>query len=329
MSKAKTPDAPPRLKLKDFYKPKPSTQGATSNGWHQIMDAFYCLHLYKLRQVVKLRKPLLGTPDPLAKGSLFHVGRAGWYESGFKTSTAVITGVRRAMEQAFEEAPHPMTHTALADAWSYVEQYIEHWSMRPLPKVVGVEYLLGPIPLSGAHKWWLQRTARLDDVSFYPEAPNGALCIGECKTTSVGADDVANEYDLHGQLLMQYLLWRAAPNGEAKHGPAAYVMLDVVKKGYGKEKCTFARMPVHVTQTSLGWYLPMMEAKLKETALITAESQVPRNITACTRQIGRMRVPCEFRELCKRGDSVASAYVTEDGTSAAKAFASWKVKPWD
>lgn len=318
-----------KMTLKDFYAMKKSNQGPTANGWHHIQAKIECDTKFKLAGVCGLRKPLAMTPDPLAKGSLFHVGRAAWYEHKFKTDTKTYRAVREAMEKAQMEAPVPISSSALAAAWDYVEQYILHWCVRPLPKVVGVEYDIGPVPLKKDDPWWLNRTARLDDVSHYPEAPNGALCIGECKTTSVGADDCENEYTLHGQLLMQFMLWRMAPNGEAKHGPASYVMLDIVKKGYGKEKCTFARVPIHVTLTSLNWYVPMMNRELTEAARITETSPTHRRITSCTKQIGRMRVPCEFRDLCRFGDKAASAYVDKDGVSASKKYANAEVKPWD
>lgn len=315
------------VKLKDLYRAKPSTSGPTTNGWHQIMPAMYCFMEYKLAQVVGARTPLLATPDPLAKGSLFHAGRATWFTLKFRSDAKSLALVRSAMETAREASTPPISSQAMRDAWSYMEQYVSHWAMRPLPKPVGVEYDLGPSWSKDA-PWWLDRTARLDDVSVYPEAGN-RLCIGECKTTSVGVDDAENEYSLNGQLLTQFLLWKLAPQGERKHGPVSHIMLDVIKKGYGNDKCVFARVPVQVTDTSLRWFTRTMEWWMQQTMRITPETWVPRNPKQCTRQIGRMRVVCQFRDLCKYGASAASKYVLKDGTSLSSAYASHEVKPWD
>lgn len=316
-----------------MYKPKATKQGATAHGWHQIEPIFRCYMEYKLASVVGARVPLLATPDPLGKGSIFHGGRDTWWSSGFKTDTKTVAKVMESMRKMREEMQPPIGIAALQDAQSYMQQYIEHWGVRPLPKVVGTEYNLGPITLKAGQHWVLERTARLDDVAYYPEA-RGAdgkpmLCIGECKTTSVGVDDAANEYDLHGQLLMQMCLWKMAPQGEAKHGPVSHVMLDVIKKGYGKEKCTFARVPIRVTERSLRSFVESMEWYLMQAARITEFTWVPRNNKQCTRQVGRMRLACPYRELCKHGDAAASAYVTRDGTSLATKYADSKVKPWD
>lgn len=315
------------MKLSDLYKPKAGAQGPTTNGWHQIESIFRCYMEYKMREVVGARIPAIQTPDPLAKGSIFHAGRAEWFMRKFNTDAKAWHKVQDAMRKARDEASPPMSMQALTDAIGYMEQYIAHWSLLPLPKPVGVEYTLGPVALKPDSPWWQFRTARLDDVSYYPGTEG--LCIGECKTTSVGIDDAENEYSLHGQLLMQFMLWRMAAQGQKKHGPAAHVMLDVVKKGYGKEKCTFARVPIHVTPTSLLWFTESMEYYLMQAARIGEYTMVPRNPKQCTRQIGRMRIPCEFRDLCKYGDKAASKYVNREGISLSTVYPGNEEKPWD
>lgn len=316
------------MKLKDLYRQAKPTGGATSNGWHQIQDFLICAMKYKLGQVCGLRQPVLQTSDPLAKGQLFHEGRAWWYDHKFATNAKAWAQLQEHVKMVAHATNPPIAQRAITETLSYLEQYIAHWSILPLPTPIGAEYSLGPAPLKKDDPWWLYRTARLDDVSYYPEA-RGKLCIGECKTTSVGIDDCENEYTLHGQLLMQFMLWRMSDNGEKKHGPISHVLLDVVKKGYGGDKCTFARVPVQVTHTALAWYVPSMQHYLTQAARVSETTPVPRNPSACTRQIGRMRVPCEFRDLCKFGSPAASKYVNRDGISASTLYADREVKPWD
>jgi hypothetical protein len=156
------------------------------------------------------------------------------------------------------------------------------------------------------------RTARLDDVGFYPEA--GGLAIGEAKTTSTPVGDTVREYTLHGQPLLQMALWKVAERGEKLHGPIKGVVLDVIKKPYGKsEKPDFTRALIPIRQHALDWYVDNMLMYLRVMAKVTWDSEVPRNVTACTRGAGKGRVTCAFQELCMHGKNAAGEYVLASG----------------
>lgn len=308
---------------------EPATKGASIAGWHNISTFVRCPQEYLFSQVRGISVPRTLMPDPLAIGTLFHEGRAHWFKSGFPMDTQYWERLKKYINKSADTSNPPMRVDAITRTLSYLSQYIAHWGMRAKPEPVVVEQEVGPAPLQKDDPFFLFRTFRPDDVSFYPEA-NGKLCIGELKTTSVGVDDAVNEYTLHGQTMLQYLIWRMAKNGEAKHGPVSHIMMDVVVKGYGKDKCTFGRHPLVITDYALNWYAQSMRGYLKAAQLVEYNTSVPRNITACTRLIGRARVPCQFRDLCQFGKSAANRYVDRDGLGLSNPkYKDYPVKPWE
>lgn len=297
----------------------PST-GASKQGWHSIVDFLRCPEEYRLRHLVGLKQPQEATPDPLGVGMLVHYGVAKWQEAGHPMwDEALDAKVGRWLEEARAAQRLPIRTQAEREARWYVMCYAKHWGMKAKPRMVGVEYELGPTSiLPGRNEAFLARTARLDGVGYFPEA-NGALVIQEMKTTSVGVNDALQEYTLHGQPLLQALLWKLAPQGEAKHGPIAGVLLDVIHKRYDSNSDGMRIVPTHgrvlipVPQYSLEWFAEVLALHLREASMVTAESKARRNPTACTRLVGRMRKPCEFRNLCQYGPGVLSQFVNRDG----------------
>lgn len=287
--------------------------GATKAGWHAIEAFLRCPKEYQLKHVRGLYQPRESTPDHFAVGGLFHAGRARWFASKFDTSHATWELVRTAIQHEAQINKLPVSIGAEQKALILMEAYVEFWSVRPKPRPVACEYLLGPSPLlKGEHSEAFKRTARLDDVSYYPEA-GGRLCIGEAKTTSTSVADTASEYDLHGQPLMQLALWVTSENGEAQHGPVAGFVLDVAVKGYGEKKPSFGRIVVPIPAFALQWYVHSMLHYVRQSKQVEWDTEVPRNTSQCTRLKGRGRVPCDFRELCKHGRSAALNYVMEGG----------------
>lgn len=282
--------------------------GRSTAGWHSIEALLRCPKEYQLREIRQIREPAAATPDHFAVGTGFHAGRARWFTLHFATNAKAMKSIEEAVVAEFEMAKLPVGKRALGATMDLLNQYIEHWSGRPRPTPKAAEYLIGPAPLKDGDPFMLHRTARIDDASEYPES-GGKLCIGEAKTTSVSIADTVNQYQLHGQPLLQLVLWKMAPQGEAKLGPAAGIMLDIVKKPYSGEKAQFGRVFVPVSPFALNWYVENMRHYLRQAAQIDWDTEVPRNITACTRTIGRMRAPCEFRDLCAHGRAASLKYV--------------------
>ncbi len=286
--------------------------GASSAGWHKLQSGLRCQKEFQLEHVRGIHKPQVQTPDYFAIGIGVHAGRATWFGNKFRTDTATWEKVKHAVRRDFEKQKLPVTVKAESACLSYLEQYIAYWSMRPRPTPVAIEWLIGPVPFEPDDPFFMHRTARLDDVSKYPEA-GGHLCIGELKTTSGGIQDVVNEYTLHGQPLMQWTLFKRSKRGEKKFGPVKHVMLDVIKKGYGSEKCQFHRQPIPITDYSLAWYSRDLRAQLKILSGIDWNTDTPRNIAQCTRVVGRARVNCPYLDLCRWGKSAGTQYRLADG----------------
>lgn len=287
--------------------------GASGAGWSELEPFIICPKNYQFAGPRGITRPTGSTPDYFAVGSFVHVGRARWLATPADanrddTWLQILADITKARE----DMPLPCSETAEKDALRFITEYIEHWSVRERAKIVAVEHMLGPADLlDGADT---ARTARLDDFGFYPEA-NGALCIGECKTTNASIDDVHQQYLLHGQPTLQRLLWDKAPQGAAVYGSVAGMVLDVVKKGYGGKRCEFARIFVphdpHVQQWAERELATATAAKNK----VVWDSEPERRITSCTRLIGKARIACPYRDLCMNGRQGALGYVFKDGRS--------------
>jgi hypothetical protein len=198
-----------------------------------------------------------------------------------------------------------------------LKEYQDHWGRLPKPTPIACEYKLGPTPLEAGDPFFMHRTARLDDVSRYPNGLN-KLYLGETKTTSGSIGQCIEQYALHPQILLQMLLWKMDPKGEATYGPIEGVMLDVIKKGYGEESCSFAREAIPVPAFAMSWFPRTLKAWLRIFAAIDWDADVTRNPMRCTRSIGRATVACEFRELCKKGRAASNLYVMGKGVQLLK-----------
>jgi hypothetical protein len=304
--------------------------GPTEAGWHAAEAGIWCMKEGQYRYIRGIKTPQLQTPDHFVVGKMLHAGRAAWFSRKFKTDAETHAFVKDEALAGAEEKKMQVSEAAKANAFRYLEEYIDWWSTRPKPQPVAAEYLVGPAPLEPGDPFPLFRTARLDDVSYYPESM-GRLAIGECKTTSASIDECISQYTLHGQPLLQYVLWGTSQQGAATHGPVKGVVLDIIKKGYGKERSKFARHFVEITPIAVAWYVKNMRAFLRRFASVDWNTDAERNIQACTRLVGKARSACDYRDICMRGKAAAGNYVFKDGSSVAQ----WKPSdgkdspPWE
>ena len=285
--------------------------GATEAGWSRIQDYLRCPKAYQFKEVRKLHRPVSMQLDHFSVGTLVHAGVAKWFVAGMpdpERQPKRYAKVLAAMEKEAMASKDAMTPKAMQDACRYVLEYAQHWKMRPKPTVVATEYKLGPAPLwpgEPEHSW---RTARLDDVSKYAEA-GGQLCIGERKTTSASVADTIKQYQLHGQIIMQTLLWDSSKQGAAMHGPIAGVVLDVIQKGYNTAS-KFGRVFLPVSAHQKKWFAESMKEPLLKAAMMQPDSfNIERRVTGCTFMAGRGRVDCDFKELCATGKSALGLFV--------------------
>ena len=306
--------------------PVGTARGASEAGYHQIEAKLLCPKMFQFKHVRGIVTPSIMTPDYLAVGSLFHAGRARWFSKRFDCSQKTWEAIAEAVATEAQAMDPPCSAKAEAEALKLLHLYVDHWSRRVAPTPLVAEYEVGPASLLEGDAFSF-RTARLDDVTEY----DVGLCVGEAKTTSVSIQDAINQYTLHGQPLLQVLLWKRAPQGERLHGPVKGVMLDIVKKPDNKGKgAKFARHFLPVTDHALAWFAKNLAHDVREAASIEWDTDVRRNTTSCTRQIGRMRVACPYRELCAHGKSATANYTFKNG----KSLLTWKpedgkqVPPW-
>lgn len=302
--------------------------GATKAGWHHCESYLRCPKEFQFSKIRGIGTPQAETPEAFAVGGLFHAGRAYWFSRRFASTPDVWPAVREVVRAETTKWNLPITVNAEQRALDLLLAYMNHYAVREHADPIAAEYLLGPSELVRGEPT-SERTARLDDVSRYPEA-GGALCIGESKTTSESLKGCVDQYTLHGQPLVQAALWKLAPQGEAMHGPIAGVMLDVVKKPYGNKRPEFRREFVPITDYTMQWYVQALADYLKRAALVTWNTKEVRNVQSCTRLISGRRVDCHYKPLCMHGRSSASQYVLADGTplTAWKPEEGKETPPW-
>lgn len=300
--------------------------GPSGLGYSEIESYLRCPKEYQLAAVREVCRPTAQSPDYFAIGSFVHAGRARWFSCKQQTDDATWQQIRADVTKAREELPLPCSDEAEFTALRYLQEYVDHWSVRAKPDIVAVEHLLGPMRLEGAAS---ERTARLDDFGFYPEA--GGLAIGECKTTAAPISDCVNQYTLHGQPLLQRLLWDIAPQGAELYGAVRGMVLDVIQKGYAGRRCQFARIFVAADPRPLAWFKQELVRALDAKSGMTWDSKPERRITSCTRLVGKARVACHFRELCQHGRPAAIEYAFKSGGSLLewKSVPGKETAPWD
>ena len=187
--------------------------GASGLGWSNIESFLRCGKEFQLKVIRGIGTPQAVTPDAFAVGGLFHAGRAYWFSTRFDSSPETWAAVREVVRKDAGAWNLPITSEAETRALELLLAYMNHYALREHPDPIAAEYMLDATELSLGDQATL-RTTRLDDVSRYPEA-GGQLCIGEAKTTSESVAECIKQYTLHGQIMLQALLWRKHPNGEA------------------------------------------------------------------------------------------------------------------
>jgi hypothetical protein len=353
--------------------PKFDDAGPSKFGWHSGDDSlFRCEQEFVFKHLREIQRAgLRETPRAKAIGLLFHAGRARWFRLGFPLPNDSVLlptasgpqqvmawdSIYQATQEEAEKQPLPMPQGAEQEALNILQQYVAHYSKLPKPKVLAAELEVGPIitfddredhalPGEGYCKacdhdpclHW--HTNRLDDISLYPDFAN-AEALGEAKTTSGKPSTVYAHYNAnHGQLLKQMLVVTEAIK-QGKLPVAAepkFIVLDVVQKGYGGEKCKFERFLIHIEPYQLEWFARDLERVRQRRRELEANEKLGvdvdegyeharRNPTACRRLVSGdggqyVAVDCEYLNLCKFGRSAATEYVV-NGQPAGAVKGNW------
>lgn len=281
--------------------------GVTEWGYHELEPFLKCPKRYQFERVRGIAKPLSAEPEYFTTGSMVHAGRAKWLASGSKTDSATIAAVMQAIEDVLAKLTRPASPDALPNAKKWVSEYIDHWSLRPAPKCVATELKLE------ATFHGQPFTARLDDVGFYDEE-GGALCLGECKTTSASIKACHNQYMIHPQPMLQRALFAACAEGEGTIGKVDRTILDIIQKGYGKEKSKFARVTLRFSQQMIDScvkYLAKERARARSLRWESTSDAAERNFTSCNEKTDNGTFACPYRSLCLSGRDASLEYVSE------------------
>jgi len=309
----------------------------------------------------------MSSMNALTVGTLFHAGRAAWFSSGFKPidEAAVFEEVERTPGGASSAGWHSIADAFLCEqSWVFKElrrvrklvnnrpgpvstadkeaahvllsDYFAHWNRQPKPTVKAVEHTFKAdlFKATGRLGVFGKRTARLDDLSIYPEAGN-RLAIGEAKTTSEPISKVVTEYGpTHGQILMQACVLKGDPYAQ-RFGPISGVVLDVVRKLYNKSGGGIrgAECARHFTPHyphAVSWFGENLRLLASRLATIEEKGSGLRNHTACQRprrsEFGTNFYECEYAAACAHGRTAASEYIYID--KAGKAHSLTSAPPW-
>lgn len=291
--------------------------GRTDAGSGMTGLVMKCPKAFQYDAVRGLRVPQAQMPPHFAVGILFAAMRREWFGRRFDTSEKTWRFLKKKCQAEAEGQHLPITQEDETKSLALMSAYIEHWSKRAKPKPVAAEYLLGPAPLRAGDPPSMNRTARLDDLSYYPEA-GMALCIGEAKTTAGDVSATIREYESHVQTYLYQALYMMAPQGEAVYGPVAGTVLDVVcKPSNERGKPTFHRVFIEVRREAVRRFIESARFYVDIARNIKWDSEPPRTYR-CTEMHGRMRVDCTFKDLCRFGSAAASKFVLADGRALRK-----------
>lgn len=291
--------------------------GPTAAGSSNTKEFLRCPKSWQYQYIRGLRVPQQQTPSHFARGTVFGAIRAAWFGLKFRSDAKAWKLLRRAAQKAVEEEALPIEERDEAFSLSMFKDYMEFWLKRPRPRPIATEFELGPVALSPTDPKNLFRTGKLDDLSYYPEA-GGALCLGECKTTSGDIGTLIKEYELHIQPLQYLALYYADPRGAKKYGPVNGIVLDVTcKPNERRKKASFHRVCIEIRQDTVKDFIESIHGYMNAMKRISWDSYVPRTYQ-CTYMAGRARVDCQWKDLCRFGRSAASRYVMVGGKSLMK-----------
>ena len=284
-------------------------EGPSIAGFHKIVGLQRCETEYRLHDIVGLSDKHPKDNTAMAVGTICHAGRAAWFAT---QCTESVDFVVNAIQDYVKSSNDPVKVTAEREAIRLMTAYVKHWRLQPKPNVLDDEYPLGPAPLKENDPFFLYRTARLDDVSIYPDSLGQAV-VGDLKTTSDSISGCMNEYRQHGQFITYAILWKMAKEGQAKFGPSPGVMIDIMTKD---DNPKFHRELIVVTEFQQRWWYANMSHLLRRAAQITESTPTMRDTTQCARSISRKgSYLCQFHKLCQYGVSAAGQYILPNGDS--------------
>lgn len=261
--------------------------GPSERGWHRIESAMRCPRLYAWEHSGLVERQI---SEPLARGSLIHVGLAHHYQrmkenqsGGDPEQWYTYEDAIQALAQV-ESNTSPLWEKLVPLAVDVCSAYINNW-LHESWRILEVEYELRA-KVSGKYLY----TQRADLIV---EDPDGKVWIVDHKTAYRIVSKTLRQYTLDGQFIGYQMF------GRAKYGERfAGVILNRIK---ASPKYDFDRRPIEPAPAALKDFVPsLIEAERRiETWQGKEPREWPMTLTnqVCYGKYGQ----CDAYNLCRFG----------------------------
>lgn len=280
----------------DGFKYKEFSDAASTHGWHSINSGWDCEKKWQLEKVRGVKSDFeLKIQEHFDFGKLIHmmlaVYKLNYNNKGSKLDTFILSEAKRYCEK------YSIDTSILYKVNDCYNSYVNDFTMKTHNyENIAVEYQIGPIKLYPEKDDFYNRTCRLDGVGMF----NKDIYIEEIKTTSKGIESVISEYDMHGQISMQMLLWSKSHMIE-EFGMPKGVLLDIIyrsKTGY-----KFQKVPIEYPMRVINNFYNSLYKKLKVLHSVKFyDTDVMMNFSHCHH--------CKFENLCKNGIGMSGNFVS-------------------
>lgn len=265
--------------------PRAPSAGQSRAGWHRAETFLTCPQRGAYRYVLNLAP--LRTSDPLAAGSLMHLGLMHHYLG--------MAGRPEARDpfEAMRTAPARIA-TAYPRIDPVLRAYRDHYRTEPF-QVIDVEREF-EIAVAG-HPF----TARIDLVVLQ----GGVVLFYDSKTSGAPAASAAREWEMSGQMIGQDVIGHAVV--QATYGkPYGGLVINAIRVGAVPD---FARHPITIAPSLREPWMRSIQYAAETTDRLRGIDpwRYPRNHGACMGRYG----PCWATELCRRGRLALGEFVEE------------------
>lgn len=289
--------------------------GASGKGYSELKD-IECekRYAYIAEYVAKGLPPITNEDEQEAFrcGSYLHAARAKWLVLEQKTESSIIKQCQEAGREDCIQQGYAMDEFTTLQYELKFLNYASYWAIRVLPKPYAVELFLeydfGKYSTDTMRQETnLNRTTRLDDLSYYPDV--GGFCIGEFKTT----------YDLSGalkfynannpQILLQQLIYIKQIKFDGHYGYCKHhdqsactcapeikgTMVDIWDKG--RNRGTRQYIPLN-TSILAKFEVFLIETLKRRKEILEGNTTPHRNYFVCNTFNDAYKSQCKFKERC-------------------------------
>ncbi len=237
-------------------------------------------------------------------GTYLHAARAKWFVLLQKVDKETIAQCQDAAKADCIAQGYAMPELTCAEYELKFLNYANYWAIRIMPKPHSVELFLEYDfdPLwrpSGS----MNRTTRLDDLSYYPDV--GGYCIGEFKTT-FDLSGALKFYNANNpQILLQQLIYRKCSDQTVVLANTRLIpqikgtMVDIWDKGRNKGTRQYLPLDAGVLKKFEVFLLYTLR---KRKDLLDFPETASRNYFVCNTFNDAYKSQCKFKERCAENE---------------------------